>query len=155
MAFWLAPVGRLHLRRVFVDDQIDSAGNVWSAIVLGLPRVVVSFRSYCRCLAQDGNYSQERTGGDFGTRMGRQFEPIAFTFRARGNRPIHQKLSHARFCFCHAPFSRQPAQLSACLAYLRASYSYCMFCACQFNGPQDLQESCPGPSRDDHAEEEL
>ncbi|CAM9483379.1 unnamed protein product [Scytosiphon promiscuus] len=46
-------------------------------------------------------------------------------------------------------------KLSACLAYLRASYSYCMYCACQYNGSRDLQDSCPGPSRDDHDEEEL
>eukprot|EP00903_Cladosiphon_okamuranus_P007128 g6925.t1 len=46
-------------------------------------------------------------------------------------------------------------KLSACLAYLRASHSYCMYCACQYDGLRDLQDSCPGPSRDDHDEEEL
>ncbi|CAM9874629.1 unnamed protein product [Ectocarpus fasciculatus] len=46
-------------------------------------------------------------------------------------------------------------KLSACLAYLRASYSYCMYCACRYEGPRDLQDSCPGPSRDDHDDEEM
>ncbi|CAM9915679.1 unnamed protein product [Ectocarpus sp. 12 AP-2014] len=46
-------------------------------------------------------------------------------------------------------------KLSACLAYLRASYSYCMYCACRYEGPRDLQDSCPGPSRSDHDNEEM
>lgn len=46
-------------------------------------------------------------------------------------------------------------QLSACLAYLRATHFYCMYCACKYTGSRDLHESCPGPSRDDHDEEEL
>ncbi|CAM9295888.1 unnamed protein product [Ectocarpus sp. 12 AP-2014] len=46
-------------------------------------------------------------------------------------------------------------KLSACLAYLRASYSYCMYCTCRYEGPRDLQDSCPGPSRSDHDDEEM
>ncbi|CAN0187640.1 unnamed protein product [Ascophyllum nodosum] len=41
-------------------------------------------------------------------------------------------------------------QLSACLAYLRESYFYCMYCACKYCGQEDMRESCPGPDREDH-----
>lgn len=46
-------------------------------------------------------------------------------------------------------------KLSACLAYLRACHCYCMYCACKYSRSSDLRESCPGPNRDDHDDEEL
>jgi hypothetical protein len=40
--------------------------------------------------------------------------------------------------------------LEECLAYLRSTYSYCYYCGARYNDAQDLQESCPGLTEDDH-----
>ncbi|CAO1634839.1 unnamed protein product [Sympodiomycopsis kandeliae] len=33
---------------------------------------------------------------------------------------------------------------------LRSRHHYCLFCGCQYSSRNDLSDSCPGPSQDDH-----
>ena len=47
------------------------------------------------------------------------------------------------------PFSPSE-QLEMVTDYLRRSHLYCVWCGCAFTDGDDLRESCPGPSRDDH-----
>uniref|UniRef100_A0A170WIA8 G patch domain-containing protein 11 n=1 Tax=Triatoma infestans TaxID=30076 RepID=A0A170WIA8_TRIIF len=34
--------------------------------------------------------------------------------------------------------------------YLRRTYCYCIWCGTQFDDDKDLQQECPGPTREDH-----
>lgn len=45
----------------------------------------------------------------------------------------------------------QPTEkLEMLTTYLRTSYSYCHWCGVQYEDGSDLQNSCPGPTKDDH-----
>ncbi len=43
-------------------------------------------------------------------------------------------------------------QLSILTGYLRREHLYCLWCGCHFSGAGDMEESCPGDSRDAHDE---
>ncbi|KAK9472325.1 uncharacterized protein V1510DRAFT_417934 [Dipodascopsis tothii] len=46
---------------------------------------------------------------------------------------------------------REPAErLADLLEYQRAKYSYCFWCGCAYDGPEDLAENCPGLNEADH-----
>lgn len=34
--------------------------------------------------------------------------------------------------------------------YLRTTYMYCLWCGTQYDDSRDFQQSCPGPTKDDH-----
>ncbi|CAM9217898.1 unnamed protein product, partial [Discosporangium mesarthrocarpum] len=46
-------------------------------------------------------------------------------------------------------------KLAACLEYLRCVHQFCLYCGCAYADEEDLASSCPGPSREDHDEEEM
>ena len=41
-------------------------------------------------------------------------------------------------------------QLISSLIYLRETYSYCLFCGCQYEDQDDMMASCPGINEEDH-----
>ena len=41
-------------------------------------------------------------------------------------------------------------QLDSSLMYLRDTYSYCLFCGCQYEDQNDMMTSCPGINEEDH-----
>ncbi|GFG35070.1 hypothetical protein Cfor_05079 [Coptotermes formosanus] len=43
-----------------------------------------------------------------------------------------------------------PEKLEILTMYLRRTHLYCIWCGIQFDDDKDLQDACPGPSRDDH-----
>ncbi|KDR11345.1 Coiled-coil domain-containing protein 75, partial [Zootermopsis nevadensis] len=46
--------------------------------------------------------------------------------------------------------NREKEKLEILTLYLRRTHFYCIWCGVQFEDEKDLQDSCPGPSRDDH-----
>ena len=42
------------------------------------------------------------------------------------------------------------SQLEESLLYLKDTYSYCVFCGFQYESREEFEQSCPGPSEDDH-----
>ncbi|KAK9838262.1 hypothetical protein WJX81_000993 [Elliptochloris bilobata] len=53
---------------------------------------------------------------------------------------------------CASVWEDLPAEqrLSEVLDHLRQRHHYCFFCGCQYNGEEDMRESCPGKWEDDH-----
>jgi len=43
-----------------------------------------------------------------------------------------------------------PEKLEILTLYLRRTHWYCIWCGVQFDDDKDMQDACPGPSRDDH-----
>lgn len=43
-----------------------------------------------------------------------------------------------------------PEKLEILTLYLRRTHLYCIWCGVHFDDDKDLQDTCPGPSRDDH-----
>jgi hypothetical protein len=43
-----------------------------------------------------------------------------------------------------------PEKLEILTLYLRRTHLYCIWCGMQFDDDKDMQDACPGPSRDDH-----
>ena len=41
-------------------------------------------------------------------------------------------------------------QLESSLVYLRDTYSYCLFCGCQYEDQEDMMACCPGTNEEDH-----
>eukprot|EP00602_Paraphysomonas_sp_CaronLab_P009790 CAMPEP_0185027174 /NCGR_PEP_ID=MMETSP1103-20130426/11954_1 /TAXON_ID=36769 /ORGANISM="Paraphysomonas bandaiensis, Strain Caron Lab Isolate" /LENGTH=203 /DNA_ID=CAMNT_0027561051 /DNA_START=95 /DNA_END=706 /DNA_ORIENTATION=+ len=42
------------------------------------------------------------------------------------------------------------SRLELCITYLRSTYKYCIYCGCDFDTWEDMDNSCPGPLRNDH-----
>ena len=41
-------------------------------------------------------------------------------------------------------------KLELLITYLRLTHLYCMFCGINFENEEEMNNSCPGPSREDH-----
>jgi len=41
-------------------------------------------------------------------------------------------------------------RLDKILSYLRLTYSYCFWCGMRYDNQEDMQNSCPGETEDDH-----
>ncbi|KAJ3348931.1 G patch domain-containing protein 11 [Allomyces javanicus] len=41
-------------------------------------------------------------------------------------------------------------QLATLIEYLRTTHRYCIYCGCQYDAQDEMDESCPGATRDDH-----
>lgn len=42
--------------------------------------------------------------------------------------------------------------LTKIVSYVRSSHNYCIWCGCLYDSANDLNENCPGTTREDHDE---